>query len=65
MTVDQDLVRPITYFGQSCAQASTIQASFLDVSSSSSTDNSGRSEFLLTDFICSTETSSPRQSAWW
>jgi hypothetical protein len=47
--------RPITYFGQSCAQASTIQASFLDVSSSSSTNNSGRSEFLLTDFICSTE----------
>lgn len=47
--------RPITYFGQSCAQASTIPASFLDVSSSSSTDNSGRSEFLLTDFICSAD----------
>lgn len=40
--------------GKSCTQASTLPASFLDVSSSSSTDASGRRAFLLTDFMCST-----------
>jgi hypothetical protein len=40
--------------GKSCTEASTLPASFLDVSSSASTDASGRRTFLLTDFICST-----------
>ena len=40
--------------GKSCAQASTLGASFLDVSSSSWTGANGQRSFLLTDVICST-----------
>ena len=46
--------RSIILPGKSCTQASTLPASFLDVSSSSSTDASGKRTFLLTDVICST-----------
>lgn len=46
--------RSIIFPGRSCTQASTLPASFLDVSSSASTDTTGRRTFLLTDFICST-----------
>ena len=46
--------RSIIFPGKSCTQASTLPASFLDVSSSGSTDATGRRTFLLTDFICST-----------
>jgi hypothetical protein len=46
--------RSIIFPGKSCAQTSTLGASFLDVSSSSSTDATGRRTLLLTDFICST-----------
>jgi hypothetical protein len=49
--------RNVIFPGKSCTQASTLPASFLDVSSSSSTDASGRQVFLLTDFICSTANS--------
>jgi hypothetical protein len=46
--------RSVIFPGKSCTQASTLPASFLDVSSSASTDATGRRTFLLTDFICST-----------
>jgi hypothetical protein len=48
------LSRSIIFPGKSCTQASALPASFLDVSSSGSTDATGRRTFLLTDFICST-----------
>ena len=51
------LSRSIIFPGKSCAQANTLPASFLDVSSSASTDATGRRTFLLTDFICSTPNS--------
>jgi hypothetical protein len=46
--------RSIIFPGKSCTQASALPASFLDVSSSASTDATGQRTFLLTDFICST-----------
>ncbi len=46
--------RSIFFPSKSCTQASALPASLLDVSSNSSTDNSGQRTFLLTDFICST-----------
>jgi hypothetical protein len=49
--------RSIIFPGKSCTQASALPASFLDVSSSGSTDATGRRTFLLTDFICSTDNS--------
>ena len=49
--MSRSIISPIP--GKSCTQASAIQASFLDVSSSASTDATGRRTFLLTDFICS------------
>jgi hypothetical protein len=49
--------RSILFPGKSCAQASTLGASFLDVSSSGSTDATGQRTFLLTDFICNTAVS--------
>jgi hypothetical protein len=45
---------PIT---KNCVQASTLGASLLDVSSSSSTDASGQRTFHLSDAICSTANS--------
>ena len=46
--------RSIFFPSKSCTQASSLAASLLDVSSSSSTSTSGQRTFLLTDFICST-----------
>jgi hypothetical protein len=53
-TEDGTIMSSSIFPGKSCAPASTIQADFLDVSSSSWTDATGQRTFLLTDFICST-----------